>query len=274
MATSHSSSHLRDPASMRERRSPRPRKRRSMGATRTTGSHAVSRVTPRQPAFPSSSEPTVARVGAQLACVPSQRGTARLYWNGVHVSEQFARYATRIEQGEDLPPFRGEVLARRRRDFRWNLSGHRSRRVGGDRWSLAQHVAVAGLALATVLAALIPPRARPPAPTRSALPPLLAPIWERAPAEQAGVRAPPPSPAPRTLAPSRPAPAPASTTLGDEQAAGRVDPHVNAPEPARDTRPTPEPPASAAREPLRAPPARDVGRHPPESSLFVEEAPF
>jgi len=44
---------------------------------------------------------------------------ARLHWRGIEVSEEFQRYAARVANGEQLAPWRGQVLARPCAEFPW-----------------------------------------------------------------------------------------------------------------------------------------------------------
>lgn len=50
----------------------------------------------------------------------------QLRWKGIEVSDEFLRYAARVARGEQLTPYRGQVLARAGVDFPWNaeLRGH------------------------------------------------------------------------------------------------------------------------------------------------------
>ncbi len=47
---------------------------------------------------------------------------ARLRWKDVEVSEEFQRYALRIARGEQLAPYRGQVLARHCPEFPWAVA--------------------------------------------------------------------------------------------------------------------------------------------------------
>ncbi|HWO11655.1 MAG TPA: hypothetical protein VNN80_19305 [Polyangiaceae bacterium] len=44
---------------------------------------------------------------------------ARLSWRGIEVTEEFQEYATRVARGEQLAPYRGQVLARPCAEFPW-----------------------------------------------------------------------------------------------------------------------------------------------------------
>jgi hypothetical protein len=46
----------------------------------------------------------------------------RLHWRGIEVSEEFQRYAARVARGEQLAPYRGQVLARHCPDFPWGAA--------------------------------------------------------------------------------------------------------------------------------------------------------
>jgi hypothetical protein len=46
----------------------------------------------------------------------------QLRWKGVEVSDEFLRYAARVAKGEQLSPYRGEVLARPNVDFPWSTA--------------------------------------------------------------------------------------------------------------------------------------------------------
>jgi hypothetical protein len=45
---------------------------------------------------------------------------ARLSWRGIEVTEEFQEYAMRVSRGEQLEPFRGQVLARPCPEFPWS----------------------------------------------------------------------------------------------------------------------------------------------------------
>ena len=45
---------------------------------------------------------------------------ARLSWRGIEVTEEFQDYAMRVSRGEQLEPFRGQVLARPCPEFPWS----------------------------------------------------------------------------------------------------------------------------------------------------------
>lgn len=45
---------------------------------------------------------------------------ARLSWRGIEVTEEFQEYALRVSRGEQLEPFRGQVLARPCPEFPWS----------------------------------------------------------------------------------------------------------------------------------------------------------
>lgn len=61
--------------------------------------------------------------GARVVIAP-----ARLCWRGVEVSEEFQRYAERVARGEDLGPFRGQVLATSSTAFPWRLEAPSAQR--------------------------------------------------------------------------------------------------------------------------------------------------
>ena len=44
---------------------------------------------------------------------------ARLSWKGIEVTEEFQEYASRVARGEQLAPYRGQVLARACPEFPW-----------------------------------------------------------------------------------------------------------------------------------------------------------
>jgi hypothetical protein len=46
----------------------------------------------------------------------------RLYWRGIAVSQEFQEYAARVARGEQLAPYRGEVLSRYCPSFPWSES--------------------------------------------------------------------------------------------------------------------------------------------------------
>lgn len=46
----------------------------------------------------------------------------QLRWKGIDVSDDFLRYAARVARGEQLTPYRGQVLARASVDFPWSTT--------------------------------------------------------------------------------------------------------------------------------------------------------
>lgn len=58
--------------------------------------------------------------------------SGRLRWKGLDVSDEFRRYAERVAQGEDLPPYEGRILAEPHPKFPWEPSERKraSRRAG------------------------------------------------------------------------------------------------------------------------------------------------
>lgn len=48
----------------------------------------------------------------------------RLQWRGIDVSPEFQEYAARVARGEQLAPYRGQVLARPCPDFPWGPAAH------------------------------------------------------------------------------------------------------------------------------------------------------
>jgi hypothetical protein len=50
------------------------------------------------------------------------QGSGRLRWKGLDVSDEFRRYAERVAQGEDLPPYEGRILAEPDAKFPWEPS--------------------------------------------------------------------------------------------------------------------------------------------------------
>src|SRR5262245_50536707 len=59
-----------------------------------------------------------------LAAVSGRRG-GRLRWKGLDVSEEFRSYADRVARGEDLPPFKGKILAEPDPAFPWDPKAQR-----------------------------------------------------------------------------------------------------------------------------------------------------
>jgi len=53
---------------------------------------------------------------------PDGHGSGRLRWKGMDVSDEFRRYAERVAQGEDLPPYEGKILAEPHAKFPWEPS--------------------------------------------------------------------------------------------------------------------------------------------------------
>jgi hypothetical protein len=74
--------------------------------------------------------------------------TGRLRWKGLDVSDEFRRYAERVAQGEDLPPYAGRILAEPHPTFPWEpaerrKASRRARALKIGLWSSA--VLVVGL---------------------------------------------------------------------------------------------------------------------------------
>jgi hypothetical protein len=93
-------------------------------------------------------------------------GSGRLRWKGLDVSDEFRRYAERVAQGEDLPPYEGQILAEPHPKFPWEPSERKraSRRAVGVQMVLwggaAMVVGLLSWSLATKLGdttAAIPP---------------------------------------------------------------------------------------------------------------------
>ena len=60
-----------------------------------------------------------ALVVAREEPMPLMTMPSRLKWRGIEVTDEFQRYAARVARGEQLAPYRGEVLARPCPEFRW-----------------------------------------------------------------------------------------------------------------------------------------------------------
>src|SRR6185295_5646772 len=53
------------------------------------------------------------------ALATTKRGSGNLRWKGLEVSEEFRNYAERVARGEDLPPYKGRILAEPDAAFPW-----------------------------------------------------------------------------------------------------------------------------------------------------------
>jgi hypothetical protein len=88
----------------------------------------------------------VSRGETALATLPG-----RLHWRGIAVSEEFQRYAARVACGEQLAPYRGQVLARPCPEFPWGaaprLRTQRSTPRFGQKAKLGAMMLSAGTAL-------------------------------------------------------------------------------------------------------------------------------
>jgi hypothetical protein len=79
----------------------------------------------------------------------------RLYWRGIEVSEEFQRYAARIARGEQLAPWRGQVLARPCPEFRWMEAAAVPRRHGSPLLGRSAKISAMLLSAGTALLAAI-----------------------------------------------------------------------------------------------------------------------
>jgi hypothetical protein len=99
-------------------------------------------------------EPTTALVvtsgESALATLP-----ARLSWRGIEVSEEFQRYAARVARGEQLAPYRGQVLARQCAEFPWGTVRHAPRRSPTPLLGRSAKVTAMLLSMGTALLAAI-----------------------------------------------------------------------------------------------------------------------
>jgi len=57
---------------------------------------------------------------------------ARLSWRGIEVTEEFQEYAMRVSRGEQLEPFRGQVLARPCPEFPWSEPANEREHTGTE----------------------------------------------------------------------------------------------------------------------------------------------
>jgi hypothetical protein len=108
---------------------------------------------------PRPSTPAEALSSGTLALsAPAQPGCSalvaptRLSWKGMEVSDEFRRYAERVARGEELLPYRGQVLAQHSDAFPWGLGG---RREPGRRGPRASRNPVWLLALGALLGAAL-----------------------------------------------------------------------------------------------------------------------
>lgn len=251
--------------------------------------------------------------GAALALADQpgalQLAPARLRWRGMEVSDEFQRYAERVARGEDLPPWRGPILAEPCPEFPWGAQ--RAPRTGteplppapvGAPWFraagafAATSVLVIAGALAIVRAradigsapqvsaAAARPVASPPAtvatPVRSDDPPIGAAVPAPEPAPRGGTaHAVAPQPPRRPPAPLPPPPASISVPLA-RTAAALPEPTIPAAAPGA------APPSTSVAPPPAPRPATELAKHdaPPRRSenvaparvspLLVESAPF
>jgi hypothetical protein len=76
---------------------------------------------------------------------------ARLHWRGIEVSDEFQRYAARVARGEQLAPYRGQVLARPCPEFPWGAApkvrAQRGTPLFGQKAKLGAMLLSAGTAL-------------------------------------------------------------------------------------------------------------------------------
>jgi len=56
---------------------------------------------------------------APSALATTKRGSGKLRWKGLEVSDEFRSYAERVARGEDLPPYKGRILAEPDAAFPW-----------------------------------------------------------------------------------------------------------------------------------------------------------
>ena len=68
----------------------------------------------------------VPRATEALARPVDIKRPGRLRWKGLDVSDEFKRYAERVAQGEELPPFEGRILAAPNSKFPWEPEALRS----------------------------------------------------------------------------------------------------------------------------------------------------
>jgi len=61
-----------------------------------------------------------AAAAASASTGSARRANARLRWKGLDVSDEFRSYAERVARGEDLPPFKGKILAEPDAEFPWD----------------------------------------------------------------------------------------------------------------------------------------------------------
>jgi hypothetical protein len=95
--------------------------------------------------------------GAPSALATTRRGSGKLRWKGLEVSEEFRNYAERVARGEDLPPYKGRILAEPDAAFPWEpaarkRAAHHARRVQTVLWGVgAALVGVASWSLVVQL---------------------------------------------------------------------------------------------------------------------------
>ncbi len=66
-----------------------------------------------------------AAAAASASTGSARRANARLRWKGLDVSDEFRSYAERVARGEDLPPFKGKILAEPGAEFPWDPKAQR-----------------------------------------------------------------------------------------------------------------------------------------------------
>lgn len=246
-----------------------------------------------------------AEPAAQLALADQpgalQLAPARLRWRGIEVSDEFQRYAERVARGEDLPPWRGPILAEPCAEFPWGSAP--VPRTGTERlpttpvgapWLRAAG-ALAVTSLLVVAGALAIVRARPDARLSSQIsaastPPApslsagvagpnraedepIATVLQGAGSAARGGTAPSVAPQPpRRSPPPSASPAPAVSVPLTSTARSMAD--AVSPVPPTAAAPAPRPPADVAK--LDAPAPRRSENPAPQrvSPLLVEAAPF
>ena len=87
--------------------------------------------------------------GAASALVTTKRGSGKLRWKGLEVSDEFRSYAERVARGEDLPPYKGRILAEPDAAFPWEPAARKhakrqARRLQTVLWGVG--AALVGLA--------------------------------------------------------------------------------------------------------------------------------
>ena len=79
----------------------------------------------REAAHPGHALALAPKESAPSALATTRRGQGKLRWKGLEVSDEFRSYAERVARGEDLPPYKGRILAEPDAAFPWEPAARR-----------------------------------------------------------------------------------------------------------------------------------------------------